>query len=353
MGFEPTTRGLKVPCSAAELTARRHRTRQSSAGSADRRLGMAIGRAVGRRLSSRPDGRRASRPIGRRAPPPPRKLSDDHGAHRPPVEVDLPRSTDRARGSTTERRGRSYDGELGRQPLDLLAQQGGHAGSAGTRRPARRRRPRRWRPGRRPGRGRGGARSRRAHPPGARPGGRRASLPPPARSGAGATFLPVARTRRFFSRPVMRSRPASSNSPMSPVLSQPSASMRPGGGRRPVEVAEHDLRAAGLDLAGGGVDPQLGAGHRRADRPVSVACSAGCRSGSEPSRSGRSPPGWGCPMRLEEQARRLGQGRAAGHQVADLAAHAPDGGARSRCGPRPTAGTRSQRPSARPARWFA
>ena len=44
-------------------------------------------------------------------------------------------------------------------------------------------------------------------------------------STAGATFLPPAVTMSSFLRPVMRTKPSSSISPMSPVWNQPSASI--------------------------------------------------------------------------------------------------------------------------------
>ena len=67
-------------------------------------------------------------------------------------------------------------------------------------------------------------------------------------STAGATFLPPAVTMISFLRPVMRRKPASSSSPMSPVRNQPSVE-RLGGGVRVVAVAaEHD-GAADEDLA--------------------------------------------------------------------------------------------------------
>ncbi len=43
--------------------------------------------------------------------------------------------------------------------------------------------------------------------------------------GAGETFFPLARTMMFLSRSVIRMRPISSSSPMSPVWNQPSASI--------------------------------------------------------------------------------------------------------------------------------
>ena len=83
-------------------------------------------------------------------------------------------------------------------------------------------------------------------------------------SGAGAMFLPLARTRMFFSRSVIRMRPISSSSPMSPVWNQPSASITAAVSLGLVEVADHHLRAAGEDLARSGINPH----DRLRDRPA-------------------------------------------------------------------------------------
>ena len=83
-------------------------------------------------------------------------------------------------------------------------------------------------------------------------------------STAGATFLPPAVTMISFLRPVIRTKPSSSTSPMSPVWNQPSRSSDLGGRLLVVPVAGEDLAALEQQLAVVG-DPDRGARQRAAD----------------------------------------------------------------------------------------
>ena len=84
--------------------------------------------------------------------------------------------------------------------------------------------------------------------------------------GAGATFLPVARTRVLHA--PGDAQPAGVIELAHVAGAEPTLGVehaRSVGG--PIQITEHQLRAAGLDLAAGRIEPQLGARHRLATVP--------------------------------------------------------------------------------------